>query len=116
MLQAEFGHAKKWKIITVIEKHLIEIMNFLSRILRTPIFQWFTLFLMASPLFVQVRTGRLFGGLINDIRRKAPFYLSDYRDGLSVQCIASFFFLYFACLTPIVTFGGLLSDATGKCM
>ena len=62
----------------------------------------------------QVRTGRLFGGLINDIRRKAPFYVSDYRDGLSVQCIASFFFLYFACLTPIVTFGGLLSDATGQ--
>jgi len=61
-----------------------------------------------------VRTGRLFGGLRNDIKRKAPFYWSDYKDGLSVQCIASFFFLYFACLTPIVTFGGLLSDATGK--
>ena len=32
------------------------------------------------------------------------------------QCVASFFYLYFACLTPIVTFGGLLSDATGKNM
>lgn len=63
-----------------------------------------------------VKTGRLFGGLINDIRRKAPHYLSDYRDGISIQCIASFFYLYFACLTPIVTFGGLLSDATGKNM
>jgi len=63
-----------------------------------------------------VKTGRLFGGLINDIRRKAPHYVSDYRDGLSIQCVASFFYLYFACLTPIVTFGGLLSDATGKNM
>lgn len=58
------------------------------------------------------RTGRLFGGLINDIKRKAPWYLSDYKDALSLQCLASYFFLYFACLTPIITFGGLLGDAT----
>jgi len=63
-----------------------------------------------------VKSGRLFGGLINDIRRKAPHYVSDFKDGLSIQCVASFFYLYFACLTPIVTFGGLLSDATGKNM
>ena len=54
------------------------------------------------------RTGRLFGGLINDIKRKKPFYISDFKDALSLQCIASYFFIYFACLTPIITFGGLL--------
>ncbi|CAK8673673.1 unnamed protein product [Clavelina lepadiformis] len=58
------------------------------------------------------RTGRLFGGLLNDIKRKAPFYASDFKDCLSIQCVASFIFLYFAILTPIVTFGGLLGDAT----
>jgi len=63
-----------------------------------------------------VQSGRMFGGLVNDIRRKAPHYVSDYKDGISIQCVASFFYLYFACLTPIVTFGGLLSDATGKYM
>ncbi|XP_034474730.1 sodium bicarbonate cotransporter 3 isoform X1 [Drosophila innubila] len=62
------------------------------------------------------RTGRLFGGLINDFKRKAPWYLSDYRDALSMQCVASWIFLYFACLSPIITFGGLLSEATGKNM
>ncbi|KRF81827.1 electroneutral sodium bicarbonate exchanger 1 isoform X4 [Drosophila virilis] len=62
------------------------------------------------------RTGRLFGGLINDIKRKAPWYWSDYRDALSMQCVASWIFLYFACLSPIITFGGLLSEATGKNM
>ncbi|XP_063410996.1 sodium bicarbonate cotransporter 3-like isoform X2 [Mytilus trossulus] len=62
------------------------------------------------------RTGRLFGGLIADIKRKAPFYISDFKDALHVQCVASFIFLYFACLTPIITFGGLLSDATDKNM
>ncbi|XP_020292594.1 sodium-driven chloride bicarbonate exchanger isoform X3 [Pseudomyrmex gracilis] len=62
------------------------------------------------------RTGRLFGGLINDIKRKAPFYFSDFKDALALQCVASFIFLYFACLSPIITFGGLLSEATGKNM
>ncbi|KAK4328619.1 hypothetical protein Pmani_000990 [Petrolisthes manimaculis] len=58
------------------------------------------------------RTGRIFGGLINDVKRKTPFYLSDFKDGFSVQSIASFIFIYFACLTPIITFGGLLGEAT----
>ncbi|XP_017099023.1 electroneutral sodium bicarbonate exchanger 1 isoform X6 [Drosophila bipectinata] len=62
------------------------------------------------------RTGRLFGGLINDVKRKAPWYLSDYKDALSMQCVASWIFLYFACLSPIITFGGLLAEATGKHM
>ncbi|XP_070164513.1 electroneutral sodium bicarbonate exchanger 1 isoform X2 [Polyergus mexicanus] len=62
------------------------------------------------------RSGRLFGGLINDVKRKAPFYLSDFKDALALQCVASFIFLYFACLSPIITFGGLLGEATGKNM
>ncbi|XP_076379698.1 na[+]-driven anion exchanger 1 isoform X15 [Megalopta genalis] len=62
------------------------------------------------------RSGRLFGGLVNDIKRKAPFYLSDFKDALAIQCVASFIFLYFACLSPIITFGGLLGEATGKNM
>ncbi|XP_033179944.1 electroneutral sodium bicarbonate exchanger 1 isoform X5 [Bombus impatiens] len=62
------------------------------------------------------RSGRLFGGLINDIKRKVPFYFSDFKDALALQCVASFIFLYFACLSPIITFGGLLSEATGKNM
>ncbi|XP_072752840.1 electroneutral sodium bicarbonate exchanger 1 isoform X5 [Anoplolepis gracilipes] len=62
------------------------------------------------------RSGRLFGGLINDVKRKGPFYLSDFKDALALQCVASFIFLYFACLSPIITFGGLLGEATGKNM
>lgn len=62
------------------------------------------------------RTGRLFGGLVNDLKRKKPFYLSDFKDGVNLQSVASWIFLYFACLSPIITFGGLLSEATGKNM
>ena len=60
------------------------------------------------------RTGRLFGGFLNDIKRKKPFYLSDFRDALNTQCLATVMFLYFAVITPIVTFGGLLADATNN--
>uniref|UniRef100_A0A3Q1EGU3 Anion exchange protein n=1 Tax=Acanthochromis polyacanthus TaxID=80966 RepID=A0A3Q1EGU3_9TELE len=58
------------------------------------------------------RTGRIFGGLVNDVRRKAPFLWSDIRDALSLQCLASILFLYCACMSPVVTFGGLLGEAT----
>ncbi|XP_031624255.1 sodium bicarbonate cotransporter 3 isoform X11 [Contarinia nasturtii] len=63
-----------------------------------------------------VRSGELFGGLKNDLRRKAPFYWSDFKDAVNSQCIASWIFLYFACLSPIITFGGLLGAATGNNM
>ena len=59
-----------------------------------------------------VRTGRLFGGLINDIKRKKPWYLSDFKDALSLQCIASYFFIYFACLSGGIAFGGLMAEKT----
>lgn len=55
---------------------------------------------------------RLFGGLFLDIKRKAPHYLSDYTDAVSLQCLASFLFLYCACMSPVITFGGLLGEAT----
>ncbi|XP_061886014.1 sodium bicarbonate cotransporter 3-like isoform X3 [Entelurus aequoreus] len=58
------------------------------------------------------RTGRIFGGLVLDIKRKAPFYWSDIRDSFSLQCLASILFLYCACMSPVITFGGLLGEAT----
>ncbi|ETE71909.1 Electroneutral sodium bicarbonate exchanger 1, partial [Ophiophagus hannah] len=58
------------------------------------------------------RTGKLFGGLILDIKRKAPWYWSDYKDALNLQCLASFLFLYCASMSPVITFGGLLGEAT----
>ncbi|RVE63268.1 hypothetical protein OJAV_G00164340 [Oryzias javanicus] len=58
------------------------------------------------------RTGRIFGGLVLDVRRKAPFLWSDVRDAVSLQCLASVLFLYCACMSPVITFGGLLGEAT----
>ncbi|XP_053914374.1 anion exchange protein 2 isoform X2 [Cuculus canorus] len=58
------------------------------------------------------RTGRPFGGLIRDVRRRYPKYLSDFRDALDPQCIAAVIFIYFAALSPAITFGGLLGEKT----
>ncbi|KAM6107947.1 band 3 anion transport protein [Pterocles gutturalis] len=58
------------------------------------------------------RTGRPFGGLVRDIRRRYPKYLSDIKDALSPQCLAAVIFIYFAALSPAVTFGGLLGEKT----
>ena len=61
-----------------------------------------------------VRTGRIFGGLIDDIKRKKKHYISDFKDGLHPQCISSFLYLYIANLAPIIAFGALLGKTTHK--
>ncbi|XP_056149928.1 anion exchange protein 2a [Lampris incognitus] len=58
------------------------------------------------------RSGRLFGGLIRDVKRRYPQYLSDIQDALNAQCMAAIIFIYFAALSPAITFGGLLGEKT----
>src|SRR5690606_28446848 len=50
-------------------------------------------------------TGRLFGGIIDDIKRKAPFYKSDFTDGLHSNVAGTTLFLYFATLANAIAFG-----------
>ncbi len=58
-------------------------------------------------------TGRLFGGVRQDVARRLPHYLGDFREGLHGKCAASTLFLFFACLAPAVTFGGIMAVQTG---
>ncbi|XP_008253050.3 anion exchange protein 4 isoform X7 [Oryctolagus cuniculus] len=58
------------------------------------------------------RTGRLFGGLVQDVRRKASWYPSDFSDALHPQCVSAVLYIYLATVTNAITFGGLLGDAT----
>uniref|UniRef100_A0A2K5YWV1 Anion exchange protein n=1 Tax=Mandrillus leucophaeus TaxID=9568 RepID=A0A2K5YWV1_MANLE len=62
------------------------------------------------------QTGQLFGGLVRDIRRRYPYYLSDITDAFSPQVLAAVIFIYFAALSPAITFGGLLGEKTGNQM
>uniref|UniRef100_A0A8C6NCD1 Anion exchange protein n=1 Tax=Melopsittacus undulatus TaxID=13146 RepID=A0A8C6NCD1_MELUD len=60
------------------------------------------------------RTGRLFGGLLQDIRRKVPWYGSDFSDALHPQCLSAVLYIYLATVTNAITFGGMLGDATAN--
>jgi len=57
-------------------------------------------------------TGRFAGGLIGDLKRRIPHYVSDFRDGIHIKCLGSTLFLFFACLAPAVTFGGVMAIGT----
>nr|XP_032647441.1 band 3 anion transport protein isoform X2 [Chelonoidis abingdonii] len=60
------------------------------------------------------RTGWPFRGLVRDIKRRYPKYLSDIKDALNAQCLAAVIFIYFAALSPAITFGGLLGEKTSN--
>lgn len=55
-----------------------------------------------------MRTGFPFGGMIKDLKRRYRHYVSDYTDALNPQVLAAVIFIYFAALSPAITFGGLL--------
>ncbi|KAL7839605.1 hypothetical protein SRHO_G00262630 [Serrasalmus rhombeus] len=59
-----------------------------------------------------IKTGRFCGGLILDIKRKAPFFASDFYDALHIQSLSAILFIYLGTVTNAITFGGLLGDAT----
>ncbi|XP_016409899.1 electrogenic sodium bicarbonate cotransporter 4 isoform X1 [Sinocyclocheilus rhinocerous] len=57
-------------------------------------------------------TGRFCGGLWLDIKRKVPWFLSDFYGGFHIQSVSTVLFIYLGCITNAITFGGLLGDAT----
>lgn len=59
-------------------------------------------------------TGRPFGGFIDDIRRRAPHYISDFTDGFHSKVAGTTLFLYFAALANAIAFGALTGALTGN--
>lgn len=60
------------------------------------------------------RTGFPFGGMVRDLKRRYRHYISDYTDALNPQVLAAVIFIYFAALSPAITFGGLLGKKNKK--
>ncbi|XP_078107532.1 solute carrier family 4 member 4a isoform X2 [Sander vitreus] len=58
------------------------------------------------------KTGRFCGGLLLDIKRKTPFFVSDFTDAFHIQALSATLFIYLGTVTNAITFGGLLGDAT----
>ncbi|CAB4064127.1 SLC4A10 [Lepeophtheirus salmonis] len=93
-------------------EHLLAgIDEFLDAVTVLPPGEWDPSIRIEPPTVVPSQENRKHPNLPIEHRKK-PFYLSDFKDCLALQCIASYIFIYFACLTPIITFGGLLGDAT----
>uniref|UniRef100_A0A4W4HEX7 Anion exchange protein n=1 Tax=Electrophorus electricus TaxID=8005 RepID=A0A4W4HEX7_ELEEL len=63
-----------------------------------------------------LRSGIPFGGVIRDVKRRYRHYVSDITDGLNAQVLAAVIFIYFAALSPAITFGGLLADKVDNMM
>lgn len=63
-------------------------------------------------------TGEFAGGLIADVKRRAPHYVSDWTDAFLPanrgRCLSSVAFLFFACLAPAIAFGALFAEYTGN--
>ncbi|XP_053722285.1 band 3 anion exchange protein-like isoform X1 [Synchiropus splendidus] len=62
------------------------------------------------------RTGRPFGGMIRDMKKRYQHYKSDITDALNAQVLAAIIFIYFAALSPAITFGGLLGAYSNECV
>ncbi|KAB7506472.1 Band 3 anion transport protein [Armadillidium nasatum] len=60
------------------------------------------------------RVGKPFYGLIQDIKIRYPQYFSDIRDGLNPQVLSAAIFIFFAALSPAITFGGMYADQTDR--
>lgn len=59
-------------------------------------------------------TGRLFGGITEDIQRRLPHYAGDFKDGLHSKVAGTTLFLYFAALANAIAFGALSGLLTGN--
>lgn len=59
-------------------------------------------------------SGRPFGGIIDDFRRRKPHYIDDFKQGLHTKVAGTTLFLYFAALANAIAFGALTGVLTGN--
>jgi len=59
-----------------------------------------------------VRTGRIFGCLVQDVKRKLPHVRSDFTDAFNARCLITVVLIYFSFMAPAITFAALMSKET----
>uniref|UniRef100_A0A3P8Z3N1 Anion exchange protein n=1 Tax=Esox lucius TaxID=8010 RepID=A0A3P8Z3N1_ESOLU len=97
------------------ESMLQPIINFQKKMLKDRLRPTDTRIMFGHPREDPLaRTGYPFGGMIKDIKRRYRHYLSDFTDALNPQVLAAVIFIYFAALSPAITFGGLLGEVTTR--
>uniref|UniRef100_A0A0G4H0X3 Bicarbonate transporter-like transmembrane domain-containing protein n=1 Tax=Chromera velia CCMP2878 TaxID=1169474 RepID=A0A0G4H0X3_9ALVE len=53
-------------------------------------------------------------GMLQDLKRRLPWYLSDWLDALDVKVLASTLFMFFTSIAPAITFASLLQAQTDE--
>jgi len=65
-----------------------------------------------------VRTGKLAGGMRNDIARRLPWYVSDWTDGFQagkrLKVLTAALYMFCACLAPGIAFGAFFAQHSGN--
>lgn len=56
--------------------------------------------------------GKAFTGIVSNVKKRMPYYKSDWLDGLNQKSLSAILFLFFTCLAPVVAFGGLTNIIT----
>lgn len=54
------------------------------------------------------RTGCPFGSLSKEVKFRYAKYCSDFKDALNLHCLIAFVFTFTVCITPALSFGGIL--------
>jgi hypothetical protein len=54
------------------------------------------------------RTGCPFGSLSKEVKFRYAKYCSDFKDALNLHCFIAFVFTFTVCITPALSFGGIL--------
>ncbi|TRY64872.1 hypothetical protein DNTS_024581 [Danionella cerebrum] len=91
---------------------LAGIDEFLDEVIVLPPGEWDPDIRIEPPKSIPSADKRFCGGLILDIKRKLPFFGSDFYDALHIQSLSAILFIYLGTVTNAITFGGLLGDAT----
>mmetsp|Transcript_51933 Transcript_51933/g.111027 ORF Transcript_51933/g.111027 Transcript_51933/m.111027 type:complete len:544 (-) Transcript_51933:84-1715(-) len=60
-------------------------------------------------------SGKFAGGIRNDIKRRLPWYVSDWTDGLrgGVKTFTAALYMFFGCLAPGIAFGAYFDQFSG---
>ena len=60
------------------------------------------------------RTGSLFGGLIGDVQRKLPYFISDFTECLNIETIVATVVMLMTTLTWLLVFSAMFESVTGS--
>ena len=55
-----------------------------------------------------LKTGRLFGNLMRELKYRYALYCSDFKDALNIHCFIAFIFIFTVCIATALSFGGIL--------